>query len=514
MIDVTIDRNAEKPLYAQIRDALTFAIGEGRLKPGDQLPTVASFAERIGVTQCTVRRAYEDLTKKGSVSCQVGRGTFVSEPPEDCGRDSDVCTCGASPAAAPQSPLNPEFKKAARRLRMGIAKSLQKLFSLGGKPGIINLTSGVPDPGLAEEGVLKEMAMDALSADNKIYGRASDPMGLIDLRRVLADRFNKSGADITPDQIIITTGSQQAVALTALAAMETSHRIVCETPCYTGIPNAYSAYGHWVETIPRDQDGPLPDRLNRFADGRPTLLYTCPELHNPMGTDISPQRRSLLKDWAHDNNSVIVADEIFRDLRYDGPAPNSMLKDIGVNHTVVVGSISKSFMSGIRIGWLVSDQERIRTIAPLKKCMDLASPPLMQGIVLSLFNTGVYDEHVDRVRNVFRERRDALVRSLKMHMPEAVTWTVPKGGFNMWLELPQGYSSIALFLMAVERGVAFIPGPYTDIDHRFVNAVRLSFGDVGVEQIQEGVELLAYAVKDMLTDAPNDLGLSGLGDFL
>ena len=138
----------------------------------------------------------------------------------------------------------------------------------------------------------------------------------------------------------------------------------------------------------------------------------------------------------------------------------------------------------------------------------------MQGIALSLLKSGKYDIHLEKARKHYRIRRDAAIESLESKMPDGVTWTVPKGSMHMWLELPRGYSSIALFLHAVERGVSIFPGPMQDVDHRFINAFRLSYGSVNPEQIREGIELLAEAVKGLMKGPPSDPGLSGLGDFL
>jgi 2-aminoadipate transaminase len=346
-----------------------------------------------------------------------------------------------------------------------------------------------------------------------VYQEYNDVMGIRALREAIAQRFRKNGVQVAPDQILITSGSQQAVALLAQAASENHQRVICETPCYTGITNAFGAFGHWVETVVRDSEGPVPERLQRFRDGKPSLFYLCPELHNPMGTDINPERRAVLVDWAREQNIILVADEIFHDLRFEGSSPATLLSEIGIQETVVIGSLSKSFMTGLRIGWLIASPERVRSLVALKRAMDIACPPFMQGIALSLLRTGEYDAHLLKVREHYRLRRDTALEALDRFMPDGVSWTVPQGGFQMWVELPAGYSSIALFLLAIERGVAFIPGPMQDINHRFTHAFRFCYGSVEPDQITEGIELLADAVKELLEEPPGDSGLSGLGDF-
>ncbi len=511
MREITIDKTLEKPLYAQIRDALQADIQEGTLKPGDRLPTVMAFAKEAGVTQATVRRALEDLAKARYIVSHVGRGTFVSAPETLASQGTARKISPLSHYALEQA--NPESALAARRLRMGIARSLNELMALAKRPGLIQFTSGVPDPGLLREGVLKDLVQDTLQGEQRIYQEYGDAPGMAELREEIAQRFCKKGTHISPDQVLITNGSQQAVALLAQAALENRQRVICETPCYTGVTNAFGVFGHWVETVVRDSDGPLPERLHRFRDGKPSVFYLCPELHNPMGTDISSERRMVLSNWAREQNIVLLADEIFHDLRFSGTSPPSLLTEAGDQHTVVIGSLSKSFMCGLRVGWLITNSERVRSLVALKRAMDIACPPLMQGIALSLLRSGEYDAHLQKAREHYRLRRDTTLEVLKRVMPDGVSWTVPQGGFQMWVALPAGYSSIALFLLAIERGVAFIPGPLQDINHRFMSAFRFCYGSVEADQITEGIELLADAVKELLKGAPGDSGLSGLGDF-
>ncbi len=410
--------------------------------------------------------------------------------------------------------MNPEAVLAARRLRMGIAKSLNDLVLLAKRPGLIQFTSGVPDVEIVREGILSDLTQDALQTDQRYYQVYNDPMGIPELREEIARRFSQqNGFHIDANQVLITNGSQQAVALLAQAAFENDQHIICEMPCYTGLTNAFDAFGHWIDTVMRDKDGPLPEHVQRFRDGKPSLFYCCPELHNPMGTDMSPERRQGLIEWSRKYNGTLVSDEIFHDLRFDGTSSLSFLAEAGVQDAVAISSLSKSFMCGLRVGWLITSAERVRSLMTLKRALDIACPPLIQGVALSLFRTGEYDAHLVRAREHYCIRRDAALDALERFMPSGVSWTVPQGGFHMWVEVPSGYSSIALFLLAVERGVAAIPGPVQDINHRFINAFRLSYGSVEPDQVTEGVELLADAVLELLKSSPTDSGLSGLGDF-
>ena len=509
MIEIIVNKNSEQPLYAQIRDALQQAVQDERLRAGERLPTVAAFAEQIGVTQATIRRALEDLSKAGLIVSHVGRGTFVNSPEVKTGPHTPT----SAGSVTPPELASPESVLAARRLRMGVARSLNELMALAKRPGLIQFTRGVPEGGTLRNGVLNELVSDALQAGQEQYLGYGDPGGMPELREEIARRASTDGLHISPEQVLITSGSQQAIALLAQAASENQQRVICETPCYRGVTNAFGAFGHWVETVVRDHDGPLPERLHRFRDGKPSLFYLCPELHNPMGTDLLPERRKILIDWAGEQGTLIVSDEIYHDLRLEGTSPPSFLSAPGADQAVVIDSLSKTFMGGLRVGWLISSAERVRSLSTLKQAMDIACPLLMQGIALALLRSGEYDAHVQQVTEYYRTRRDLTLEALQRFMPEGVSWTRPQGGFQMWIELPSGYSSVALFLLAIERGVAFIPGPMQDINHRFMSALRLCYGFVEPEQLTEGIELLADAASELLKSPPGESGLSGLGDF-
>jgi DNA-binding transcriptional MocR family regulator len=295
--------------------------------------------------------------------------------------------------------------------------------------------------------------------------------------------------------------------------METGQRVVCETPCFKGMTDTFAAMGHWVETLTRDAHGLGEAQLAQLPPDLSYLLYVCPYAHNPMGTHLSRERLEVLVDWARRTGSLIVADELFKDLGWSRDKPPSILRELGPEQTVVVSSLSKSVMTGLRLGWLISSPQRIQQLAQLKKLMDHSSPSLIQGMALTIFRSGRYDAHIGRMAEIYRQRRDVMLKALERYMPEEIAWTRPDAGFSLLLELPKGYSSVALFLSAIDKGVAFLPGPLFDIDQRFVHCCRLSYAWSEEDEIKEGIELLASAIEDFLRRTPGDSGLSGLGSF-
>ncbi len=517
MTSYAIDRDSDTPLYIQIRDSILQAIESGSLSPGNRLPPVSSLAKEIGVTQATIRRALQDLGKAGHTECHVGRGTFITDANAPEAKKSQDKSPHSGNIPGPKKREQPAFPNplefAARRLRSGVSKALYDIMPLAHKPGIIQLTKGIPDPNLLPDNFIEETTQDTLKDGSMKYIQTTEAIGMYELREEIAMRFNEGGTDITPDQVLITNGSLQAVTLIAEASLQDKPGIICETPGFQGITDTFAAMGHWVETIQRDAQGPNMEGLNRLSSGEPQLLYLCPYSHNPTGRDLSGKRHDQLVDWAQTTGSTIIADEIFKDLTYSEPARPSLLKALGSEQTIVVSSLSKSIMTGLRLGWIISSPHRIQQLTELKRLMDSACPSFIQGMGLSIFKSGKFDSHTKQMQVIYKERMETMTTTLSKLMPKGVTWSEPVGGFSMLLELPRGYSSVALLLSAIEKGVSFLPCPLFDIDQRYVNGLRLSCAWVDKNQIKEGIELLASAIEEFMSQPPGDSGLSGLGNF-
>lgn len=509
-----IDREADTPLYMQIRDAIIEAIDSAELGAGDRLPPVAALAKEIGVTQATVRRALQDLVEAGYTECHVGRGTFVSDPSAGNQTGSIEQTdqeksFRIQPPATPQQPLH----FATQRLRSGVKRALVDIMPLAHKPGIIQLTRGIPDGDLLPANFLDDIATETLATGSRKFIQATDELGMLELRKEIAHRFNADGNHVSAENVLITNGSIQGITLVAQSMMAKGSGLICETPCFQGITDSFAAMGHWVETVRRDQDGPRMEQLYRLSGNDPRLLYLCPYAHNPMGTSLSKERYDNLVEWAEQTGSIILTDEIFKDLCFTEQDTPSIYQNLGGEQTIVVSSLSKSMMTGLRLGWIISSAERIRELAELKRLMDHATPTLIQGMALTILKSGKYDQHTADMKMLYDKRMQTMLKALKTHMPRGVSWSKPVGGFSIMLELPRGYSSVALLLSAIERGVSFLPGPLFDIDQRYLHALRLSTAWADTPQIKEGIELLAGTIEDFMQQPPEESGLSGLGNF-
>lgn len=499
MIKIIIDKKSNKPLYAQVRDHIQDGISKGELANGDKLPSVSALAKQAGVTQATIRRAMEDLTRQGLTHSHVGRGTFVGVPPESGITGSQHANTGPN--------------QAAQRLRQGISKGLCDLMTAASRPGIKDFSKGVPDPWLLPHGLFKKMVTLAMEAPDNDYLSYGDLNGLLPLRETIAERYKSKGVHITPDQVLITIGAQQGACIAALDAAQKNRQVLVESPGFQGIVDAFVSHGNPVETIVSGTE--MVTRLAGRTQDRSCLLSLCPDFQSPTGETASEAVRKKIADWGRQSKRIVLSDEIYQDLRLDGTPPEPMINLLGhgSGRTIIISSLSKSLIPGLRLGWMISSTRRITEFRRLKRLMAQTGPPLMQGVALAFLRSGAYDEHLENIRNIYRERRDAMLSCLDQLMPQGVSWTRPQGGFSLWVSLPSGYSSVALLISVLDKGINLVPGPIFDMDQRFVNSFRLSWAWTDVEQIMEGMEILADSVKEMLRRPPGDSGLSGLGHF-
>jgi len=502
------DKTNQIPLYIQIRDHLKAEIRSGALTPGQRLPSVADMAQEYSVTAATIRRALQDLAEERLISSHVGRGTFVLDPSSSVPAASARAWFDA--ACAPGASA-PEDHSSARKIRESLERGLGDLMSLANKPGIIAFTRGIADPDTIEKGILERLVLRALSRGEELFRDYGDPRGMEPLREEIARLYREQGLDVRVENILVTSGSQQAISLIAQQAAESRTPVLCETPCYSGVTNAFNAFALPFETLPRGADGPDPESLGPASEG--TILYLCPVLHNPSGTDISDERRKGLVRWAEENDAVLLADEVFRDLHF-GSAPLSFLAEPGPKRTIILGSLSKSFISGLRVGWIVSSPERIESLTAIKKAMDLGCPPLMQGIAREfLADDAGYRAHRERIVLHYQARRDEALKALDAYMPAGAAWSVPAGGFQLQVSLPERFSSVELYLRSIDKGAAFLPGPLQDIDNRFLHTFRLCYGSLSEKDIREGIRRIGEAAGEYLAGTGTARAGAGFGDF-
>ncbi len=495
--------NGTAPLYRQIEAALRSAIASGQLKAGERIPSVADLAADLKINKLTVHKVFQRLEKSGLLRSEVGRGTFVAAP------------AAANGSAPNGEAVKPEVARSVRRLREGYAGGLRQLLAIERRAGTINLSGGVPSPANIPAGLIERLTREVFRKNPARIYEYCGPSGLQELREALCERLARRGVALTPDEIIITNGSQQAISMVAAWARDDDRAAICETPTYTGVPGCLMMFGHAVQSVAWDSDNGTPslEALRALTSGRRVLFYLCPDFHNPTGQSLSTPARHDLAGWARQNDALVIVDEIFREMRFEGDEPPSLYSLLPPGRRVMVGSISKTFMPGLRVGFLVADRALASELVPYKRYMDVGGPSLTQAIAAEFLRHG-YDQHLEMIRAIYRDRRNAALSALKEFMPEGVTWTRPQGGFQLWVTLARPVSSIQLFLSGIEHGVSINPGPAHDIDGRYLNCFRLGYGRCTPDEIRTGIKRLAEIVTRLFARGAEESSASGLGIML
>lgn len=486
--NLLVEKGNDQPLFIQLRQGIRKMLETGELVSGEKLPPVADLARILGVTPSTVRRAFRDLTADGLLESHVGRGTFALGP------------------ESRSSSLSSGTEEGSRPSLEGF-RNLSELLLLSKRPGVISFTRGLPAPQTVPDDLMRRMTGIALRHGEEPYRDSGDPAGIPGLRERIARLYQLRGVAVAPEQVLVTGGSQQGITLMAQYAASRQVRVFTEVPLYMGVVNAFNAFGVRTEPVAR---GEIPPSV---SVGTSPLFYFCPAVHNPRGDDLNPAVCQDAAQWARSTGGILLVDEVFNDLRYEGTEPHNFLLSPGTENTVLAGSLSKSVTSGLRVGWLIASEERIRTLARMKKAMDIACPPLIQGVAEAILTGDFYPEHLRKVCAYYRKRRDATLSALEKLMPREVCWSTPTGGFQLWVTLPEGVSSVALYLESVSAGVAFIPGPLQHPDQGLLSNFRICYGDLSPEEIETGIGRLARVTERLIHSGGSAIGLAGVGDF-
>jgi 2-aminoadipate transaminase len=390
------------------------------------------------------------------------------------------------------------------------SSEIRELLKVTEQPGIISFAGGLPSPEAfplqrfeeACHKVIAEQADHALQ-----YGRTE---GYEPLRDWIASNMARYGIRAKLENVMITSGAQQALDLIGKLFIDRGDRVLVEAPTYLGALQAFNAYGAEYISVPIDSDGLRTDLVEEPLRASPKFMYVLPNFQNPAGTTLSEGRRHELVLLADKYGVPIIEDDPYGQLRYEGEHVPSMVvidrenlrRDAGysIGNVIYLGTFSKTVAPGLRLGWIVAPPEVIAKLVQLKQSTDLHTSTFTQHVAYEVVRDGFLDEHVKFIRKLYRERRDVMLQALSKFFPPEVKWTRPQGGLFLWVTLPQSLDSHKILEAAVAQEVAFVPGnsfyanPVGPVDHH----MRLNFSNATPELIQEGVRRLALAVESQL----------------
>ena len=391
---------------------------------------------------------------------------------------------------------------------LGVKSSaIRELLKVTRRPEIISFAGGLPAPDVFPVKRF-EVACHKVLADHGAMALQYSPTeGYDPLREMIAHNMARYGIVANADNVLITSGSQQALDLIGKLLVNRGDRILVEAPTYLGALQAFSVYGAQYVPVEVDEDGLLTEQLDSSLRAGPKFMYVLPNFQNPAGVTLSEGRRHELLLLADKYGIPIVEDDPYGQLRYEGAhlAPLVMLdrenmsRDNGftLGNVIYLSTFSKTLAPGIRLAWIVAPEDVISRLVLLKQAADLHTSTFNQYLAYEVARDGFLDQHVKLIRQVYRERRDAMLHALDEYFPHEVTWTHPKGGLFLWVTLPEGTDSQALLRAALAEDVAFVPGDcfYAANGYEGGRHMRLNFSHSQPEQIHEGIRRLSVAVK-------------------
>lgn len=393
----------------------------------------------------------------------------------------------------------------AQRTQRMKSSAIRELLKLTEQPDVISFAGGLPAPEVfpvqefqrACEKVLREQGTKALQ-----YGTTE---GYLPLREMIVRHTRRYGIDVTTDNIMITSGSQQALDLLGKIFINPGDHILVESPTYLGAMQAWNIYGAEYVTVPSDENGICTDQLEAALRSGIKFIYVIPNFQNPTGVTTSFERRRQLVELANRYGVPIIEDDPYGQLRFEGEPIPSLTAIDGELHectngcytgnVIYLGTFSKTLAPGFRQGWVTASPEVIRKLVMAKQGTDLQTSTFNQMVTYEVGRGGFIDRHVQEICQVYHERRDVMLDSLAEHMPSEIHWTRPVGGLFLWITLPEYMNSADILLKAVEQKVAFVPGESFFPCGGGQNTMRLNFSNANPEKINEGISRLAKVIK-------------------
>ena len=309
------------------------------------------------------------------------------------------------------------------------------------------------------------------------------------------ETMRERGVSVEPDNILLTSGSQQALDLIGKLFIDRGDEVLTESPTYVGALQAFNAYQPQYVTVPIDDDGIQVDQLEEvLANNKVKFIYAMPNFQNPSGVTLSLERRHRLVELAAKYGAFIIEDDPYGELRYEGedlPPLNALHKE----NVLYLSTFSKTMAPGIRLGWVVAPEKLINRLVLIKQGADLHTSSLIQMIAYDICRRGNLKNRVKLIRRVYGERRDTMLAAMDKYFPPGVTWTHPQGGMFLWVRLPEHVNATELLKIALEEKVAFVPGSAFYPEGGGNNTMRLNFSNAKPGMIEEGIQRLGRALK-------------------
>jgi 2-aminoadipate transaminase len=392
----------------------------------------------------------------------------------------------------------------ASRTKVMKSSAMRDLMAVTARPEVISLAGGLPDTSTFPPDTFAAVAQ-RIAAESCAKALQYGPTeGLAETKDCIAAVMGAEGMRADADDVIVTTGGQQVIDLVAKTLVDPGDVVIAEGPTYPGAVPVFSAYQAQVVQVDMDADGMRVDLLEEILDRleregrRPKFVYTVPSFQNPAGVTMSLPRRRRLVEVAHERELLVLEDNPYGLLRYEGDPPSPLYALDGGVYVMYLGTFSKILSPGIRLGWVVAPPPVLEKINLGKQAADLCTSTLSQLMVQAYFERGRWRDYVDSLTAVYRARRDTMLDSLADHFPRQAEWTRPAGGLFIWATLPEFIDTTDLLARALRDNVAFVPGEAAFLDGRGRNSMRLNFSGCDEESIREGIRRIGEVVTEQM----------------
>lgn len=476
--DIQLDASSETPLYRQLYDRLSGLIASGKLARGGRLPATRELAGLLGLNRTTVSAAYALLESQGLIQGHVGRGSFVLGEPDLSrpGLSWEQILPPTEAGAPPPPPAAPEA---------------------------ISFTSSRPAEELFPVEAFRLTCDEVLASPQaSAILQLGSPAGYPPLRHYLLDEARRDGIARAGDDIIITNGCQQALDLIQRVLVRPGDQVLLEDPVYPGLKNLFPKAGAQLAGVPIGADGLDLEALDRIATRtKPRLLVITPNFQNPTGNTLGLDARRAILRTMRAAGCVLVENDIYGELRYEGEPLRSMKQMDSTGDTILLHSFSKLTFPGLRVGWVIGPRPLISRLTQAKELADLHTDQLSQAALLRFVESGRLEAHRERVLRAGAERLKAILEACEAHLPAGSFFTRPQGGMNLWVRLPAPLDAGELLARAHSRGVSYLPGRYFEVSRREPGGLRLCFAGLDPQKIRTGVEILGQIFSSELARA-------------
>jgi DNA-binding transcriptional MocR family regulator len=475
---IEIQRNADISLTKQIYHSILDHIRSELLEEDLQLPSVRELSKQLEVSLVTVVKAYQKLEQEGFITSVQGKGTFIRKTKmEETERKEGTSTYDWQLSVQDYLP------------RSQFARFHQV-------PQKIHLSSNMIDPGLLPNRYLEQEIHKMLSENPKILSQYGEIQGDKELRKAMVEYLKRMDVPTTPDNILVTSGSQQGIDLVARTFVGPGDVVVMEAPTYPGAIDVFRGRGATILTVPVDSDGMRIDLLQNLCDKyKPKIIYTVPTFHNPTGAVMTLKRRRQILELARSIQCLVIEDDPCSEVYFEKkpPVPMKSLDQFG--NVIFLKGLSKILAPGCRIGILAATGSIFKRLLAAKANTDLGSPLLTQKAIHSFITSNRMMDHLKKLRTALRIRRDLVLEILTQHLPEEVSWFIPKGGLNVWLTLPSWINTDHLLLEAKREQITFLPGSACYPTEQENHHLRISFSYMNEQQLEQGVTTICNILQ-------------------